>query len=514
MNKYLYSLLLLFFAIGSIACSDDEKVNFNPVTDTISPISRLQANATDKLNEIQLSWINPSSETLCKVEIAYEMENYTSRYSPNPIIIDTKPGQLESYLLSVPRYGKYKISVVAISRFGKRSAAVKTEGTPLQKDEGENNEGNQTDIESIFIGKADTLFNAMNKLFWVTPWGWAGSYPRGDGYWEGTALIWGYGAAFSGYTALREATQASVDYKNKLLVYDNLYFNKIEKFINSPDGKAKAYAVWPGSGDQRLYDDNAWVGLDMIDLYKQTNIRGYLDRAILVWDYLQVGTDDYTGGGIYWDERHDAKHTCSTAPGAVLSAKIYLATQEQKYLDQCIAYYNWLLKRLQDPLDYLFWDNCKEDEKGNIVVSKPKYAYNSGQPLQVAVLLYKITNEEKYLVDARRIAEAIYNKWSYRMFSQVLGEEIQILENGHVWFYNIAFRGFVELYSVDKSAKKYIELYANTLRHVWLIGKDKETNILSTDIREGKSEKSYDILHQGAYVEMLSRLSLIDIQEK
>src|SRR5699024_4026839 len=114
----------------------------------------------------------------------------------------------------------------------------------------------------------------------------------------------------------------------------------------------------------------------------------------------------------------------------------------------------------------------------------------------------------------RRIAEAIYNKWSYRMFSQVLGEEIQILENGHVWFYNIAFRGFVELYSVDKSAKKYIELYANTLRHVWLIGKDKETNLLSTDIREGKSEKSYDILHQGAYVEMLSRLSLIDIQEK
>ena len=53
------------------------------------------------------------------------------------------------------------------------------------------------------------------------------------------------------------------------------------------------------------------------------------------------------------------------------------------------------------------------------MVSKPKYAYNSGQPLQVAVLLYKITNEEKYLVDARRIAEAIYNKWSYRMFSSI-----------------------------------------------------------------------------------------------
>jgi uncharacterized protein YyaL (SSP411 family) len=344
---------------------------------------------------------------------------------------------------------------------------------------------------------------------------WTSSYPFKDGYWNGAAVIWGHGGAFSGYAALKEAAEAYPTYKNKIASsYDSRLLTGIDKFRNKANGNAEAFAVYPGTGDERYYDDNIWVGIDMTDLYLLTKSESYLTRAKIVWNFILTGTDNKMGGGVYWKEFGDSKNTCSSAPAAVLAAKLYLATNDATYLQSAKNLYAWTKATLQDPADYLYWDNVKLTDNNNpnspLIISKAKFPYNAGQPMQAAALLYKITGETQYLTDAQNIAKAAYTKWFVPFNSYTLGESFRILEPGHVWFQAIMFRGFIELYNIDHN-KTYVRAYQKTLANAWLSSaRNRTTNLINEDFRGGSTQTDFDILHQGACLEMLSRLALLE----
>ena len=106
----------------------------------------------------------------------------------------------------------------------------------------------------------------------------------------------------------------------------------------------------------------------------------------------------------------------------VLSCILYQLTNKQIYLDKAKECFNWLQTYMYDPSDHLYYDNAspKDDDPtqvGNI--EKNKYSYNSGQPLQLACLLYKITQEDSYLNLAKQIAEACHNKLFRQVFIQI-----------------------------------------------------------------------------------------------
>ncbi|MDN5284950.1 MAG: hypothetical protein JWR38_1224 [Mucilaginibacter sp.] len=372
-------------------------------------------------------------------------------------------------------------------------------------------------ITPIFLKRADTLLTSITTLYLngMPRDIWSTNYPRTDGYWDGAAVIWGHGAAFSGYVAAKEAAACFPDYKSKYETnYDTRLLTAIDKFRNTRNGGPEAYAVYPGTGDERYYDDNIWVGLDMTDLYMLTHESKYLDRAKLVWNFVLSGTDNLMGGGVYWKEGNKSKNTCSTAPAAVLAAKLYQATHEDAYLQSAKSLYAWCKQTLQDPADYLYWDNVHLSDESNpnsaIIIAKDKYPYNSGQPMQAAALLYKITHEAQYLTDAQNIAGAAYNKWFIAFNSAVLGETFQILAPGHVWFQAIMFRGFIELYKIDHN-KTYVTAYKKTLTHAWLSNcRNPGTNLLNSDFRGGTTQTSWEILHEGACVEMLARLAALE----
>lgn len=368
-----------------------------------------------------------------------------------------------------------------------------------------------------FLKRADTLFSSITELYLngMPRDIWSTNYPRTDGYWDGAAVIWGHGAAFSGYTAIKEAAEGFPDYESKYESnYDNRLLTAIDQFRNTRNGGAEAYAVYPGDGDERYFDDNIWVGIDMVDLYMLTNDSKYLDRAKLVWSFILTGTDDIMGGGVYWKEGLKSKHTCSTAPAAVLAAKLYEATQENSYLQSAKDLYAWCKETLQDPSDYLYWDNARladeNDPNSEILIAKEKYSYNSGQPMQAASLLYKITHEAQYLTDAQNVAAAAYNKWFIPFNSAILGESFEILEPGHVWFQAIMFRGFIELYKINND-RTYVTAYEKTLTHAWLSDcRNPGINLLNGDFRGGTTQTSWEILHEGACVEMLARLAALE----
>jgi rhamnogalacturonyl hydrolase YesR len=507
----LFAYMLISFFIFS--CSD-EKGSESPITDdvskTINPVSNLTAKATELEKEINLGWTNPTDEDLLKIEISYQAKNKTAKSSANPILMNAVKGKEESLNISVPEYTTYTISVVTINKAGIRSATKTADAKPLEP-------GEEQILPPVFQARTDTMMRAMINLFLGGPRDvWNSSYPKATGpYWDGDAVIWGQGGGFSGYVATREATIGTPleDYYKNL---EARMVNGINKFITVEDG-ISAYAVYPASGNQRFYDDNAWVGLDMINLYSLTGNNDYLQKAIMVWEYLGKGTDSYANGGIYWREipASTSKHTCSTAPGAVLAAKLYIATQENKYLQNAIDLYAWLKNTLQDPADYLFWDNASEDN-GQIVIEKNKYSYNSGQPMQAAVLLYNITNDETYLTDARNIAKSAYRRWFKDFYSGALEERIRIISDGGdagTWFNAILFRGFIELYKAELAKSEngdrtYITAYEKTMSHAWLSNcRQKNTNLLNNDFTGSSGQTSWGILSQGASVEMLARLA-------
>ena len=236
----------------------------------------------------------------------------------------------------------------------------------------------------------------------------------------------------------------------------------------------------------------------------------------MVWEYLQKGTNDIAGGGIHWRELPPSvgKHTCSTAPGTVLAAKLYLATNDTKYLDNAIELYSWLKKTLQDPDDYLYWDNAREVD-GEIQIGKEKYSYNTGQPMQAAVLLYKITSNQSYLTDARNMARAAYSRWFRNYYSAPLKESFKIISGSNTWFNAILFRGYIELYKMElamngKADRTYVSAYEKTMSHAWLSKCRQDTYLLNDDFTGNASQTVWGILTEGACVEMLARLASLE----
>lgn len=114
----------------------------------------------------------------------------------------------------------------------------------------------------------------------------------------------------------------------------------------------------------RFYDDNIWLGINFTFIYLLTREAKYLQKALLIWNFIKSGTDDKLGGGTYWcEEGKNSKNTCSNAPGAVLALKLFQATQDSAYLAEGQKRYEWTKAHLQDPVDYLYFDNIKLNGK-------------------------------------------------------------------------------------------------------------------------------------------------------
>ena len=82
-------------------------------------------------------------------------------------------------------------------------------------------------------------------------------------------------------------------------------------------------------------------------------------------------------------------------------------------MDKAIECFNWLQTYMRDPNDNLYYDNASPNPENPTQIGRMetnKYSYNSGQPLQLACLLYKITEDGSYLTTARQIAKACHKK--------------------------------------------------------------------------------------------------------
>lgn len=511
-SLYILAALLLYSLLFTTSCSDDDEDNIDTenVNRLINPVKDLIAKPTSNENELLVSWINTEDKYISQVEITYKLKNYLEKSTASPILLEAKSGEESSYKLIVPQYGNYDVSVTAITKYGKRSAPMTVQAIPLRP----------ADFYiPVFLQRADSLMSSfISKCLTGQYDVWNSSYPNATGpYWGGAAAVWGQGGAYSGYTAVFKAARNYPYFKLKYESLEKRLMTSLDKFRNTNNGKGvEAYGTYMGGGDERYYDDNVWIGIDMVDMYVITKNEEYLKRALMVWDFLLEGTDDIMGGGVYWKESAKSKHTCSTAPTAVMAAKLYLATGDNKYLDAAKELYTWCKKILQDPTDYLYWDNARlsdeNDPDSEIKIEKAKYSYNSGQPMLAATLLYQITGESHYLTDARDIAESAYKKWFQPFYSYVLNESFNIM-NGNTWFNAVMSRGYFELYKVDGN-RKYVTAIEKTMANAWLSNcRDQSTSFLSGDFSGQTTNDSWGTLELGACAELLGLLAVIEDSE-
>ena len=83
-------------------------------------------------------------------------------------------------------------------------------------------------------------------------------------------------------------------------VLDNRVLPGLAEYLDTTRMPA-AYASYINTApaSDRFYDDNVWLGIDFCDIYEATGDKKYLAQAEMIWKFIESGTDDVLGGGIY-----------------------------------------------------------------------------------------------------------------------------------------------------------------------------------------------------------------------
>ncbi|MFG1906338.1 glycoside hydrolase family 76 protein [Kribbella sp. NPDC048928] len=231
-----------------------------------------------------------------------------------------------------------------------------------------------------------------------------------------------------------------------------------------------------GQGGDKFYDDNEWIGLNLIQRYKRTGDRAALARAKDIFALVIHGWDtDPThpcAGGVYWTQApwSQDRNTISNGPAAELGAHLYLLTHDKSYLTWSQKMYQWAQTCMLAP-NGLYWDHI--DLAGN--VEKTQWSYNQGVMLGAGVLLFKATGNPRYLHDAKSVAKA---SLAFYNTPEMLAKQGAAFNS--IWFKNLLILDSV---SPDPRYRKAMQAYAD---YNWNTTRDPATNLYK--FREGSVE--------------------------
>jgi hypothetical protein len=220
------------------------------------------------------------------------------------------------------------------------------------------------------------------------------------------SYIWPYSQAVIGVENLAgipgRAREYESEVRRRLAAYET-YWNA----GTSPPGY-DSYVRRPlGQGGDKFYDDNEWIGLNLIQYYKRTGDKTALSRAREIFRLVVHGWDTDPAhpcpGGVFWTQAtwSNDRNTVSNGPGAELGLHLYLLTRDRYYLSWSKRMYDWTNDCLLAP-NGLYWDHI--DLAGTI--EKTQWSYNQGVMLGASTLLFKATGERRYLERAKSIASA------------------------------------------------------------------------------------------------------------
>mgnify|MGYP000877793049 CR=1 FL=1 len=240
----------------------------------------------------------------------------------------------------------------------------------------------------------------------------------------------------------------------------NAYFDKWFAGIKVKNG---------GDYYNEFYDDMEWNGLTFLRLYNATKDDKYLSTARELWsDIEKAWNENYADGGLAWKkDMIYSKNACSNGPAAIMAARLYNITKEEKYKEWALKIYEWQKNTLFNRGTGAVYDNIN-GETGNVDMTA--LTYNQGTMVGAAVELFHITGDVSFLNDAQKAA--------YYTITKLIDVNSNILRNegdgDNALFKGIFMRYFYILLQEENLNSSYKSLFLNFFNKnaetVWLSG--------------------------------------------
>jgi predicted alpha-1,6-mannanase (GH76 family) len=291
-----------------------------------------------------------------------------------------------------------------------------------------------------------------------------------------------------------------VDLLNKLYVNADYYAGTYQLTSYTQTREWTVYGVNRGNdkgtaqvdGILNVYDDQMWFIRELLNAYKVTGNTVYLDKAEYLTAYVLDGWDctinsnGEENGGITWGPGYVTKHSCSNGP--LVSSLVWLnemykdksnmidhryidasdkktrKIQSEKKSDYYLAFakkvYNWQKSSL------LRSDGVYDDMRGGCTPGSPQtetvngvlyrvggtcvdrvgpaISYNSGTMLSGAADLYRITGDDTYLQDAKKLSDASFAYFA-KLGSTKTGYYTYDISGFNDWFNDVLMRGYVDV---------------------------------------------------------------------
>jgi hypothetical protein len=339
--------------------------------------------------------------------------------------------------------------------------------------------------------RALVAFEAMQKEYYVA----------GSGLYAGEpfSYLWPFSQAFAATVSMAFVPHLGVSLSRELesrLTGLNSYLD-----TDNSDASEGTYTstlaafdgtVAPpaGPGGTKYYDDNDWIGIEMVRLYQLTHNLALLGSAEGIMAFEMAGWQERPGlaceGGIPFsnDASNGERNTVTTAPAAQLGALLYRYTHNVADLQFAEKAYTWVRSCLQQPA------NLYADHIGRRGVVEPAlWSYNQGSMIGAGTLLYQFTGNPAYLYQARQTATASLAYFT----NERLGSEIP-------FFVSVYFRNLLYLDSVthDPPGPSIAQSYVN---YAW-----QHLRLSNNQFVSG-SPPSAQLLVQAAIVQIYALLS-------
>jgi hypothetical protein len=245
-----------------------------------------------------------------------------------------------------------------------------------------------------------------------------------------------------------------------------------------------------GPGGPKYYDDNDWVGIELVRLYVLTHKPSLLGSAEGIMAFEMAGWQTSSAhacpGGIPFsnEPENDERNTVTNAPTAELGAQLFRLTGAVRYLQFAELTYEWVRRCLLEA-NGLYADHI--NARG--IVNPTLWSYNQGTMIGAGALLYQATGNSAYLYQARQTARSAL---SYFTSERLRGEL--------PFFVSVYFRNLLYLDSIthDPPGPRVAQAYVN---NAW------QNLRLSSNLFVSGSPPSAQLLVQAAIVQIYALLS-------
>lgn len=349
-------------------------------------------------------------------------------------------------------------------------------------------------MDSEYMTKSVQMFDSIYKYFYIPEKDlFLENFPRLENDNE-VSWLWPYVCLTAGVNCLLKGG-----------FEDNRLIPIIEGFEKYFDTTAvPGYSSYPfiyGS-EEKYYDDNAIVGIELIDAYEITGNEEYLFRAKQAMHIIYTGESKECGGGIYWNEteygNNGEKGISSNGFGTYLALKLYQTTNDEQYLIFAKRIYSWVLQNLKNPDNQIYWNGILP---ADCSIRENIWVYNTAIMVLNSLLFYEITGHQKYLDEASKVAKASFTHFT----ENINGRKAFIYDVP--WFKTVLLKSYIALAEFDNQAEKYISVFAEDIELAW----KNQRNIfgfIHEDWTGSKPGGDGSLLSQVCIIEIYARLAM------